>query len=117
MTPSELLTKAADIVESWATDASPGSWEYNWAFATAFVCDGKAPFEKAVAQTAIVRSADGIPNTTKAANTQWIALMSPAIAPLLMAWMREEATACGLRPTDPSVALARHIVEHAEGGE
>lgn len=77
MTPGELLSRAADLIRDSAASAVPAPWESN-------VCDVwfQGPYE-----------AEMVADCGDARTAKWVALLSPAVAPAIEAWLRDAAEA------------------------
>lgn len=107
MQPSELLEKAARIIDERAAEATPGVWS---------------------GETTLVYNdaSDAIVETWNPTDATWIALISPAIAPYLAALFRAMKKEMDWRTNAvpdheveawhaPVLAFARAIIDAAEG--
>lgn len=114
-TPSELLSQAADLIRDAGADAQPGPWAL-WPSPTMpgeYVVHhlrdrlaGPDPHRVATTHGLNCAEADG----------RWIALLNPAVAESLEAWLRHEATHIkGLRTWGAAFALpsTRHAMAFA----
>ncbi len=87
----ESLLTAADRLEALAARTTPGEWRLGGLLATRPEVDASAP-DGGTEHVADARARTG----------EWIAVLSPAVAPALVAWLRDAADR---QPAEPS-ALA-----------
>lgn len=122
MTPSETLTRAADLIRDTAAAAEPGPWgstsddNVTWF--------GRNDPETGQPLTTIA----GLYHGKRAATGRWIALMSPAVAPAIESILREAAESAarhvpvwqdssvdGLPAPKRTAAEVSELVEHHYG--
>lgn len=120
-TPSAILSAAADLIRDTASAAKDGPWRNHdtWLDAgryTATVLAGEGNKTKLVAWLPSFESdpADGDGQFRKAWDTaRWIALLSPAVAPHIEAWLRCAAEMCNEWDdpmTEAAIAFARSVL-------
>jgi hypothetical protein len=98
MDGSDLLNAAADRLEALAARTTAGDWRIEGLLATR--------------PEVIAHRDDGGTEhvaEARAGTAPWIAALSPAVAPSLMAWLRAEADAAS--PTAAALALARTLLD------
>lgn len=99
MTPSAILSRAADLIRDTAAAATEGPWESDRQFSHANVVYAKRDLIDSVGVAG--RRLDLPPVFTGQiasrarsqfeADARWIALMSPAVAPAIEGWLRHAA--------------------------
>lgn len=107
--PVALLREAARLVREHATTATPGPWTTQ-----AFRVGGYVVIEGVDQE----RVADTMHGDCQVNDARWIALMSPAIAEPLAAWLDEAASQVEYLPprrhSAQALAVARAIVKAAQ---
>lgn len=86
-TPSALLSRAADLIRDTAAAATPGPWGSTTDANADVTFFGRNDPETGQALTTIA----GLYHGEHAATGRWIALMSPAVAPMIEKWLRDTA--------------------------
>lgn len=88
MTPSETLTKAADLIRDLAAKATDGPWTFD---DSTVDVDGEV-YEQGGHVVAIARYGTGAGDLAEQdGNGRWIAALSPALSPMIEKWLRETA--------------------------
>jgi len=109
---AEMLTTAADRIRDLAAGTSAAPWaepyyddhpaEQGW-----WVLNGREGMRQhAVCSTFALNKQDE-------ADARWIAALSPAVAPMIEAWLREAAEMCGEwedQMTESAIALAKVLL-------
>jgi hypothetical protein len=97
MDGAELLRAGADRLEALAGRTTAGDWRIAGLLAT---------------RPEVIAHRDGTTEhvaDARAGTASWIAALSPAVAPSLVAWLRAEADATS--PTAAALALARTLLD------
>lgn len=98
----DLLLTAADGLESLAARTTPGNWRLGGLLATR--------------PEVVAHGTDGVTEhvaEARARTAEWIAVLSPALAPALAAWLR---AAAAREPADPeAIGLATVLLRRLNG--
>lgn len=100
--PAALLRRAADTITEFATGTTPGSWNgFVSSEGPGYGEVSGGPWENGYRMGSVMRWCEetvteygGEPSQ---ADLSWLCLMSPHIAPALIAWLRAEAEAVGVK--------------------
>jgi len=84
-TPSELLTRAADLIRDRVVGTTPGPWGYE---DSSMDLDGAVYQHPTGEEVAFVRSTS---INVQDANGRWIALLNPSVAPAIESMLRDAA--------------------------
>ena len=85
--PSAILSRAADLIRDTAAAATPGQWEAEEQGGERVELVLRSPS----ADVVVVHRFSPHPDSLNRADARWIALMSPAVAPMIEKWLRDTA--------------------------